>query len=619
MPVQFTVTIANFSSSERRNVRITVKVNGAERLEASLPLASVPPGHTSGTFQVSFNQLGFNEITANLEDEEAGLQADNVRYAALEVRRQVPILIVDGDLTSGDKPGGDLYHLRTLFTAARGFDVVRGGVAELERPNLEQYPSLFLLNVRDLNERAVKNLEAYVQEGGAVAFFLGDRVNSEFYNKRLYAAGKGIFPAPLAEKPTPALSEEERQSRVLQNLADPAPQLLIRKPDHPIFTEVSAFKDLFQFLSIERHYQVPRQKWDFDPNRTEELATLPNDRPLTDYQGVAQDIVSSLPIDDSKFGKYRAGLEARRRALHEALAGKSLQPLITAIDKLLQDPAEPGRPERPRLKDFWLETDAQVQALRGRLEKLRERLLYGDPLVVSSRYGRGRSVAFFTSAGKAWNDWAGGGPASVTYPVVMLDLQKYLTGVEAEDNRLVGTPLEIQADSARYESRLRCFVQRDSRDSEPAKPDAPSTTLAAGLKDLGEQVGSQSGNLLTFVFDKGREPGVYRFQMTQRSESTAPKPEERAYAFNVDTSRESDLRRSARDELSRVGKLTTPATVSFVELIGRPTDLSESPWIYLVILVLLLAEQGLAVRLSHHLDREERGPGPLRREQPAAA
>src|SRR5262249_14556395 len=157
------------------------------------------------TFQVSFDQLGFNQVTASLPAEESGLTGDDVRFAAVEVRKQVPVLLIDGAPSVGTRPGGDTYHLQTLFTAARSYQVVPRGTSELEQPNLERYPSIYLLNVRELSDKARKNLEAYVRDGGSVAFFLGDQVRPEYYTNTLYAEGKGIFPAPLADRPYPSL------------------------------------------------------------------------------------------------------------------------------------------------------------------------------------------------------------------------------------------------------------------------------------------------------------------------------------------------------------------------------------------------------------------------------
>src|SRR6266436_2390184 len=309
MPVQFTVSVANYSASERKNLRVTIKVEGHEHADSSVPLPSVPPGQTSGTASVTLNRLGFNQITANLENEEAGLQADNTRYAVVEVRRQVPVLIIDGDLTNGDKPGGDTFHLKSLFTVAKGFEVQRGGVNELKRPDLEKYPSIYLLNVPELDERAAKSLEDYVKGGGSIAFFMGPRVRPDFYNQKLYRDGKGLFPVILADRPSKERSEEEKQKRQLSNLLEPQFQIFLRSDTHPLLAEAYKFRTAFKFLNIDRYYPVPRQRWDRETNHAEELATLPNDRPVSDYEASAREILNSLPLDDPKYAKYRPGLE----------------------------------------------------------------------------------------------------------------------------------------------------------------------------------------------------------------------------------------------------------------------------------------------------------------------
>ena len=55
-------------------------------------------------------------------------------------------------------------------------------------------------------------------------------------------------------------------------------------------------------------------------------------------------------------------------------------------------------------------------------------------------------------------------------------------------------------------------------------------------------------------------------------------------------------------------------------MMERQTDLSESAWIYLLILIILVAEQAVAVHLSFHLKDHPAAevPGTLRT-QPSAA
>jgi hypothetical protein len=599
MPVQFSVTVANYGTSERKNVRVAIKVNGGARLEGDVAV-TVPPGGTKTEhLQISFNQLGFNQISANLENEESGLQADNVRYSVIDIRNQVPVLIVDGDQANGLKPGGDTFHIQTLLTAARGYRIVPRGAGELEQPDLEQYASIYLLNVRELTDKALRNLESYVKGGGSVAFFMGDRVNPQFYTKRLYNGGKGIFPAPLADKPYPALSDPELET----NLLDGQLKLFVRADDDPIFADVwqPRMRAVFNFLPIKRYYPVPRRLWNFEPGRVQEMATLPNQRSIRDYAGEAQAIVDALngPINDPQYEKYRPALVRHQRAIHDTLIGeRQLYELANALDSLLKDRGDGKESaEQANLADFW--NLPELQTLRGRVDKFRETVQMGDPLVISAQFGKGRVVAFLTSAGRAWSDWAGGSPASMTYPVVMLELQKYLTSVAPDSQLTVGTPLEIRLDADRYNPKLHRFFVPEQREN------STGVSINEGPVDLREQVGAVNTGNISFVFDEARRPGLYLFALERHGDDGNPsaRAEERAYVFNVDTN-ESDLHRAAQDELERLApsaKVRIPGTGWANDLANRRNDFSESTWLYLLILGVLVLEQALAVHLSFHV------------------
>ncbi|HEV3443170.1 MAG TPA: hypothetical protein VG099_00940, partial [Gemmataceae bacterium] len=127
---------------------------------------------------------------------------------------------------------------------------------------------------------------------------------------------------------------------------------------------------------------------------------------------------------------------------------------------------------------------------------------------------------------------------------------------------------------------------------------------------------------LQFDFDGAKKPGLYRFELTLRDDKGAvgaqPKTEQRAYVFNVDAV-ESDLRRAAKEDLEKNGaKLRNPGTGWGSTLADRQSDLSESPWFYLVFLVILVIEQALAVHLSFHLKGSEVLPATARPQASAA-
>ena len=80
----------------------------------------------------------------------------------------------------------------------------------------------------------------------------------------------------------------------------------------------------------------------------------------------------------------------------------------------------------------------------------------------------------------------------------------------------------------------------------------------------------------------------------------------------MDTIHEGRLQRVSSEELDRelvskakdVIKVFGPGMPDEM-LISKTDDLSESPWLFLILLLVLVAEQALAVHLSFHLKNTE--------------
>ena len=97
--------------------------------------------------------------------------------------------------------------------------------------------------------------------------------------------------------------------------------------------------------------------------------------------------------------------------------------MADAVDDMLLDRS---------LKDFWWSDDPNVCAVLEKLLRLRHEARYGDPLVVGGQFGKGRVVAFMTSTGRQWNDFAGGSVASMVYVPFLWETANYLTRQERE-------------------------------------------------------------------------------------------------------------------------------------------------------------------------------------------
>src|SRR5207237_8577660 len=123
----------------------------------------------------------------------------------------------------------------------------------------------------------------------------------------------------------------------------------------------------------------------------------------------------------------------------------------------------------------------EQQELKTNFEQLRDAVKYGDPLIVARRFDKGQVVAILTSASTRWNEWAGGGFASFTFPMVVSDLQKYLTGGNEEANRTIGTPVSFTLDADRYEARMHRRFHRGEL-AKTEKPDEkPKDAKGDGL------------------------------------------------------------------------------------------------------------------------------------------
>ncbi len=369
--------------------------------------------------------------------------------------RQVKILVIDGEGKRGREENGDSYFLKHAITAIPGNrhevifgDELAGGVPAraLERDDLAKFDCIFLLNVERLTAKQQANLEKYAKQGGGVAFFLGPLVSSDFYNKQLYQGGKGIFPVPLETKFYPPHGEKALKPEISDE-----PQLLLRDDlfpeldQYPILGKVfhdSKWRKFLSDLPIHRYFKVPRGDWRPDSKRVFELATLPIRGPSTRFQREVLQLVHQLSklLDGNESWKkqYGSALTRHRRQLVNLVAptsDKQADHLARALENMLLDRGRPKEHEQfPDLTEFWKEP--KIRPLLEDVVRLRQQILYGDPLVVAHHFGKGRVMAVMTTLGKEWSDWAGGSMASLVFAPFLWETVNYLSGQEAQEPQM---------------------------------------------------------------------------------------------------------------------------------------------------------------------------------------
>jgi len=268
VPLPVEVTVRNFGLAATANVSVRLEEQGMQR--PAIEIEKIEPGSSiTRQFEVRAQTAGQRTIKAYLPPDAVSL--DNARSAVIDFPAGVPVLVIDGGLRSGAARGGDGYFLQSAL--AQPGPVPTGLRPRVEAPRfldeqpLDEFDAIYLCNIDRLPLAAVAKLTKYVESGGGVAFFLGERSRADFLNQ-LYNDGAGIFPAPV-EAPVPLLVDQSQKT----------PDLEIS--DHPIFKIFSGQNNPFiKMVNIEKYFAVKKGWKPSEGSTTSVIASVRNGAPL---------------------------------------------------------------------------------------------------------------------------------------------------------------------------------------------------------------------------------------------------------------------------------------------------------------------------------------------------
>ena len=264
VPLLMEVTVQNFGTSTLENVPVVLEGDGNPRPAITIP--QVPPGQAvKERFPASFPTAGQHVIAARLGVD--AVAADNARYSVVDLPEDLPVLLIDGD-----PEATDAGYLSAAL--APGGPVTTGINPRIEVPrylslnSLSPFRSIYLMNFDRLDSSAVEAVEKFLDSGGGVAVFLGERSRSKFINDALYRQGDGFFPVPV-----------EGQAELAIDRLQKAPDLEIGQ--HPMFRVFQGQRNSFiSTVNVRRYFAVP-DDWEPKPGSTARvIARLRNGAPL---------------------------------------------------------------------------------------------------------------------------------------------------------------------------------------------------------------------------------------------------------------------------------------------------------------------------------------------------
>jgi hypothetical protein len=457
---------------------------------------------------------------------------------------------------------------------------------------------------------------------------MGPSIKSDIvneYNEKLYRKGEGVFPVPLDKLVGMEMTDDQRRAEKIKRISTFNKKLLVRRDmqSHPALEKLykdnrgqavkeDEYEKFFIFVIIDRYVSVNQQQLRGGLGGVDTLVYMQNTKPMDNFNPNVIALTDRLQaiIDNPtpKNEKYIPVLRELRTELRK-IAGSTadLHVLANALDVLLEYKGDDNpAAKRPGLIDFWAQQDNA--ALRDDFQKLRDTVKYGDPLYVSKTFGQGRVVAFLSSAGASWNDLEGFGKAY--YPPLMINMQGYLASAGTDTNLVLGGGYEFTMDRNAYDSKVKkWFYNEDAKANKATFKPLGDVTMATDDK----------ANAYRLSVTDGKEPGIYVYKFAEKRGAPgaavgATRPDYRALPYNVDALAEGNLARANSDDITQIARgafLHTASDETYKDqLVSRRKDLSESPWIYFVMLLVLILEQAMAVRLSFHTRAAEAG-GPM--------
>ncbi len=652
-PIECWARVANHGR-QARSAFLAVELNGKRDTSASRQVETLPPGQSvevrfriipspgeAGRVEPSGAEPGTAQTGARdpqreglvrrgaastmavrviLEDDSGeGLAADNVRDMVLEVRPRVPLLVVDGTIQPGAVTSSDSLYFGAALNPQL-FDPLFVETADLEKQDLGSFALVVLLNVGELQPGAMAKLSDYAQAGGGVAWFAGDRTDPVSCN-RAFEQG-GLFPLLLAGQPSPALTEKERE----ELKRDESPKVVFPDPASPVVAGLLPFRPVFRHLRMERHWPaIEASRWG---DQVETLLALPSRgwQVAGQREAMKREILEVLSLDKSPFtspalAPVLPALEADIGKVRSRIATQGQFEIVTALEELLK--TQPQGQANPVAGSLW--DRPELRDVQTRLRGLIRKIQQGDPLLVAREVGKGKVLAFLSSAGPAssrggltgdtpgvWNEWANGF-LSATFPILVQDSLFYLLRQQSDARDKVFGPVQASELGAFANPVVSESLYYPQRSGPPAQSGQAAPAVAKVPARLVSTPGANGSVAWALQFDPQEHPGLLTFAF--RPDPASSLVLRGGTAFNVGV-RESDLERADISEVDPrepggeksstgrdwfrmvpVGRVESGETGDGVP--RRALDASETPWLILALLALLAFEQFLAWRCSH--------------------
>jgi hypothetical protein len=193
-PAQITATLTNTGATDAGPLTATLVVGGSEAGKQSV--TGLKPGESRTVrFDHTFAAAGSNWVQVRADVDDA-LDADDTAVSAVNVLQRLPVLVIDGQLTSAGNFRASQFLVAAMQPVADELQeattliqpkVISASAAEGEK--FEDYALVVVNDVPQLAGGAAERLGAYARAGHGVWVILGPRTDAAFVEKQLNQVG----------------------------------------------------------------------------------------------------------------------------------------------------------------------------------------------------------------------------------------------------------------------------------------------------------------------------------------------------------------------------------------------------------------------------------------------
>jgi Aerotolerance regulator N-terminal/von Willebrand factor type A domain/CARDB len=162
-PVNFSVTVTNYSNRPVDNTVVSLYLNGKRSAQASSTIGAGESRVIS--MQVVPEQFGYIDVTAEIEDDD--ILQDNKRFTNFYIPDKIPVIIFTDD-------PADAKFINLALTAGdnqSSIKITNKNISQLSSIDLNQYDAILIIGSRNIT--GIDRLNSYIKSGGCLILMPG--------------------------------------------------------------------------------------------------------------------------------------------------------------------------------------------------------------------------------------------------------------------------------------------------------------------------------------------------------------------------------------------------------------------------------------------------------------